>query len=95
MGRKAGSTNVKVKTEPKYRVILRNPFEGTESSKEFPTINAISEYFKSVGEIFAPTTIQSYMVGHRPNPPLMKFENILKDPSSEVKLISKDKIVNE
>ena len=64
MGRKPGSVNIKVKTEPKYQVVVRNPFEGTESSKEFPTIDAISEYFKRAGEVFAPTTIQSYIVGH-------------------------------
>jgi len=37
MPRTKGSLNQKEKIEPKYVVKLKNPFDDTESSMEFPT----------------------------------------------------------
>ena len=76
MGRKPGSVNIKVKTTPKYIVIVRNPFEGNESSKEFPTLESISEYFKSVGEDITIDNISNYLTGRTKTPPLISFRKI-------------------
>lgn len=76
MGRPKGVCNKKEKTEPKYRVIQRNVFEGTESSMEFATIKAISQYMKERGMEMSESTITNYMVGFRNPPALLKFVKI-------------------
>ena len=76
MGRKPGSINIKVKTEPKYQVIVRNPFECTESSKDFTTMESISEYFKSIEVELTIDNISNYITGRSKPPLLISFRKI-------------------
>ena len=76
MPRTKGSLNKNDKTEPKYRVILKNPFDDSESSMEFPTVAAIAKFLNSKGMDICESTIANYLGGSRPHPHLLTFSKI-------------------
>jgi hypothetical protein len=76
MGRKEGSKNVREKTEAKYRMVVRNPIEDSESSKEFATVGQIVGYMRGKGYEMTESGIRNYILGLRKSPELIKFERI-------------------
>ena len=61
------------KTQPKYLVKLKNPFDDTESSMEFPTVAAIAKFLNSKGMDICERTIHHYIIGDRTSPPFFTF----------------------
>ena len=75
MPRTKGALNKNAKTEPKYIVTLRNPFDDDSvSSMTFPTIVDIMKFLSSKGLDVAESTVCNYISGHRPNPPFLNFQ---------------------
>jgi hypothetical protein len=64
MGRTPGAKNKQPytpKTETKYRVTFRDPFQGTEYTMEFPTVQDISNYFTEHGVLLSRSCIDKYI----------------------------------
>ena len=79
MPRTKGSLNKKEKTEPKYKVSLKNPFDDSESSMDFPTVAEIAKFLNSKGMDICESTIANYLSGHRCPPQLLTFSKILEN----------------
>ena len=73
-GRILGSKN-KDQT-PKYRLTIRNAIDDTESSKDFPTFDAMSNFLETKGIHIPVYNILRYTNGSRPSPMLFTFSKI-------------------
>jgi hypothetical protein len=67
-GRPLGSKNKVQRTEPKYRMTIRNVIDDTESSMNFPTIDSISKYLETKGISMSTNNIRRFIADLRPNP---------------------------
>ena len=77
MPRTKGAVNKPKENPPaKYRVTLRNPFFGTETTIEFCSVQDISNYFKEHGVHITRSGIDKYINERNKESPFYSFEKI-------------------